>query len=61
MSKNKISEESIGKAREILQILAPHVPLHLANDSLAIETSINYAYDQAQILKNELECIKNGT
>ena len=54
----KLSESALDIAKEVLCIIAPHVPVKAIDDITLVEAIINYAYEQALILKNNIEVLK---
>ena len=57
--KPTLSKEALSTAKKVVKIIAPHVPVESIEDMTVAETVINYAWQEAQVLKKNLEAYLN--
>jgi hypothetical protein len=55
-----LSKAAISNAKKVLNIIAPHVPVESLSDVAIAESAINYALEQAEVLKSQLDAIKKS-
>jgi hypothetical protein len=53
--KPTLSKEALSTAKKVVKVIAPHVPVESIEDMTIAETVINYAWQEAQVLKKNLE------
>lgn len=55
-----LSKSAISAAKKVLSIIAPHVPAESLSEIAIAESAINYALEQAEVLKSQLDAIKKA-
>jgi hypothetical protein len=57
--KPALSDEVIDTAKKIIAIIAPHLPVAKLDPMILAEAVINYGYEQALILQNNIDILKS--
>ena len=53
-----LSSKAVKTAKEVMAIIAPHIPVDLVEPVVTAEAVINYAKEQADILKQQMDNLK---
>lgn len=58
-AKPMLSDDAIDIAKKIIAIIAPHLPVAKLDPIILAEAVINYGYEQALILQNNIDILKS--
>lgn len=58
--KPTLSKDAVKGAKEVISIIAPHIPTQHLDDVVLAEAAINYALEQAKVLQKQLQTLQGN-